>query len=181
MLALSKLSNSLCRMGPRVLLHALHRYLLQNIIGRFYLAVSTMIAKLPNFKFTGHTVMVIWMHKMAGLTTLHEHGMSMYAEKVLNVRVTRFCMFCLLGMWRVSLAHVWCVLIWCGMVCGQAMMKTGLVAWTKCFFEEQTLASTKMAVTLLLLSFCFTLFGLATFCWSQYKTMTHRMLFYCWG
>ena len=34
------------------------------------------------------------MHKMAGLTTLHEHGMSMYAEKVLNLRVTRFGMFC---------------------------------------------------------------------------------------
>ena len=31
---------------------------------------------------------------MAGLTTLHEHGLSMYPEKFSNLRVTRFGMSC---------------------------------------------------------------------------------------
>ena len=37
---------------------------------------------------------------MAGLSTLHEHGLSMYPEKFDNLRVTRFGMSCLLGVAR---------------------------------------------------------------------------------
>ena len=99
-------------MVRRVLLHALHYYLLQAEIlsADFNLAVSTLIAKQPtlispsNLPALRYYIiihpMTIWMHKMAGLTTLHEHRLSMHPEKFSNLRVTRFGMSCLPGVAR---------------------------------------------------------------------------------
>ena len=137
MLESSYLSNSLCRMVRRVLLNALYHYLLQAEIlsADFNLAVSTLIAKQPtlispsNLPALWYYIiihhMMIWMHKMVGLNTLHEHGLSMYPEKFSNLRVTCFGMSCVAR--NVKSKPCTCK------VCtynrhGQAMMKTALVA-----------------------------------------------------
>ena len=90
----------------RVLLHALHHYLLQAgiLLADFNLALSTLIAKQPtlispsNLPALRYYIiihhMMIWMHKMTGLNTLHEHRLSMYPEKFSNLRVTHFGMSC---------------------------------------------------------------------------------------